>query len=77
MNKHRCAATSCARKIDIEYLMCAIHWRMVPQHIQSEIWSQYHRGQRHHTHPTERYLTLAQQAIHCVDEAVIASGAHA
>ena len=66
---HKCAATSCTRRIGTSYLMCFDHWKLLPKHLQTEIYAQYHSGLRKGDHPNDAYVTAVQQAIHCVEEA--------
>lgn len=43
--KHRCLAEGCKRAVDARYLMCGVHWRMVPLAIQRRVHDAYVPGQ--------------------------------
>lgn len=38
-----CFVPHCPRQIGQRMLMCARHWRMVPAHLQDEVWRTYRR----------------------------------
>ena len=66
-------ATGCKRRIDAKYLMCGQHWAMVPQHMRTAVWREYHSGLRTKSHPTPAYY----QAVYEAQKAVRAAEAQA
>ena len=67
----QCAAPRCSKAIHANYLMCGQHWMMVPPHIKTAVWREFHAGERKGTHPTREYAAAVQVAR----EAVIAKEA--
>jgi hypothetical protein len=48
--------------------MCARHWRMVPKHIQREIWATYRPGQEIDKRPSAEYMAAQRRAIDAVKD---------
>jgi len=36
---HTCHAAGCPREVEPKLLMCLRHWRMVPRHLQREVYA--------------------------------------
>lgn len=66
MTRHKCPAPGCPMQVDSKHLMCAAHWKMVPQDVQTAVYREYHRGIRTKTHPTPEHSTAVMQAIRAV-----------
>jgi len=62
MGMHRCAADGCSKQVKEEMLMCAMHWRRVPQQIKMAIWNHYKRGQDIST-VSEDYMKAYHAAV--------------
>lgn len=43
--KHKCLASGCKRQVDARYLMCGVHWALVPGDVQREVYAAYRAGQ--------------------------------
>ena len=59
---HRCAIDGCSRWIPRRYLMCRVHWRMVPPRLRDLVVVSYGAGR-----PSQRYRPLRREAIRCVE----------
>lgn len=66
MNKHTCHARGCEKPVPPKYLMCGVHWRMVPNALKARVWSRYRAGQEVTKDPTPAYLEAAQAAVDAV-----------
>ena len=64
--KHRCAAIRCTRLVPTNLLMCMKHWLMVPKHLATAVWREYHSGLRHRNHPTPEYWAAVEAAQNAV-----------
>jgi len=49
--------------------MCLRHWRMVPKHLQRDVWATYRPGQCDDKHPSEAWHEAANAAIAAVARA--------
>lgn len=65
---HRCHARGCRREVAPSLLMCPVHWRMVPRHLQRAVWQHYREGQEVDKRPSAAYLEAAAAAIAAVAE---------
>jgi hypothetical protein len=66
--EHHCHARECTKKVPPRMLMCGKHWRMVPSHLQDDVWATYRPGQEISKTPTREYLVAAKRAINAVAE---------
>lgn len=41
---HQCPVRQCIRDVQDQFLMCGVHWRMVPGHLQAAVWHHYRHG---------------------------------
>ena len=64
--KHTCHAKGCAVEVPPKLLMCLKHWRMVPPHLQRQVWHWYRPGQEIDKQPSAEYLTAMEAAIDAV-----------
>lgn len=48
--------------------MCSKHWRMVPRHLQNEVWRTCKVGQEVTKNPSAEYVIAQQAAIEAVAE---------
>lgn len=64
--KHTCHALNCGKAVPPKLLMCAKHWRMVPQPMQAEIWRHYRPGQEIDKMPTAAYLDIQKRCVQFV-----------
>lgn len=62
MTKRKCVALKCGRPVAEKYLMCGIHWSMVPPDLQSSVWREYFAGKRKKKHPTPEYFSAVEAA---------------
>jgi hypothetical protein len=69
MVKHRCLAEGCTRQLDARYLMCGVHWAMVPRDVQQEVYAAYTAGQTIAT-ASPAWHTAADKAVAAVRTAV-------
>jgi hypothetical protein len=60
---HKCAVRTCNKSVHNRYLMCPRHWCLVPQHIATAIYREYHYGMRRGIHPTREYAAQVQAAL--------------
>ena len=63
---HKCHAEGCNVAGPPRLLMCLKHWRMVPRHLQKEVWRYYRPGQEITKDPSPEYLEVMQKAIESV-----------
>lgn len=63
MADHRCHVSWCKTRCKPEYLMCGVHWAMVPKLLQFEVYRHYRVGQCEDMRPTRAYLEAARAAI--------------
>jgi len=62
--EHVCHAVGCDTPCHPRYLMCADHWKMVPQTIQACVYFEYTTGQCNgRVMPTKAYFDAARSAI--------------
>jgi len=62
--QHQCHARNCTAHCKPAWLMCSKHWRMVPKHLQREVWRHYVVGQCDlKPPPTEEWHKAADMAI--------------
>ena len=67
MSKHHCHATGCEVECRPTYLMCFIHWSVVPSVIQREVNRYYQTGQCDgEVTPSESWHKAADAAIGAV-----------
>lgn len=66
---HTCHANFCKKHCRPELLMCPSHWRMVPEDVQRDVYTNYRRGQCDDMRPSQEWFDAAQTAIACVAEA--------
>lgn len=66
MRLHHCHALDCRTPVKPELLMCLKHWRMVPRHLQQEVWRTYRPGQCDDMQPSEEWHAAADAAIAAV-----------
>lgn len=64
--KHLCHAKGCKTPVPPKMLMCLKHWRMVPRHLQRQVWAHYRPGQEVDKRPTREYLQVMDAAIDAV-----------
>ena len=64
--KHYCHARGCLNEVHPSLLMCSRHWRLVPTHLQREVWRHYRKGQEIDKVPSPSYLHAAADAINHV-----------
>lgn len=62
---HKCPVTGCVEQQPQHLLMCARHWRMVPQTIQAKVWETWKSGS------VREYLKARSDAIKAVNDLVI------
>lgn len=43
---NRCGALRCSKPIKPDFLMCGVHWALVPQALKDEVWAAYRAGDR-------------------------------
>lgn len=55
---HRCPLPGCHVDVPQHFLMCGMHWRMVPARLRSAVWDAYNAAHGHMT----RDLSAAQLA---------------
>lgn len=60
---HTCHARDCKVEVPPEKLMCLKHWRMVPGHMQNEVWKHYRNGQCDDKCPSREWIKAAKAAI--------------
>lgn len=65
-SQHTCHARGCCAVVPPRLLMCARHWRMVPDHMQEAVWATYSRGQERRMDPSDAYLEAAMAAVDAV-----------
>jgi len=58
---HACAVPGCGKRIALALLMCAPHWRMVPQPLQRAVYSKWRNG------GSKAYLAARDAAIKSVN----------
>lgn len=63
---HHCHARGCTISTTPEMLMCFKHWRMVPKHIQRQVWATYRSGQCDDKRPSRDWHAAADAAINAV-----------
>lgn len=63
MSSHKCHVPGCSKTVPPHLLMCAAHWRCVPQHLRNRVWKFYRRGQEFDKNPSVEYLAAAKEAI--------------
>lgn len=68
---HTCHIPNCTATVPPERLMCVSHWRMVPKHLQREVWRHYRRGQCDDKRPSTEYLAAARAAITAVEDKLL------
>jgi hypothetical protein len=67
---HECHAKGCTTQVPPALLMCAKHWRMVPQALKNRIWDTYQPGQeRGNVEPTDAYFEAQREAVEAVAKA--------
>lgn len=64
--KNVCYARDCERECKPEKLMCPKHWRMVPSHIQKEVYKHYRHGQAEGKKPSEDWILAVNAAVKAV-----------
>ncbi len=64
--EHHCHARNCKTNVKPELLMCYKHWKIVPKHIQSEVWANYRVGQCDDKNPSKEWHIAADKAIEFV-----------
>jgi len=69
MSRHTCHAEGCEVEIPPRMLCCPRHWRMVPKHLQAEIWRTYRPGQETDKQPSAEYLVAQRAAIEAIAQA--------
>lgn len=60
---HTCHARGCPTAVRPTLLMCARHWRLVPNAIQQEVYATYRRGQCDDRRPSLAWHEAASAAI--------------
>ncbi len=63
MEKHTCHVDNCNVVVPPKMLMCANHWRRVPQKEQLAVYKTYKPGQEVNKNPSNEWLTAAKAAI--------------
>ncbi len=63
---HNCHAIGCETPVSPRLLMCLRHWRMVPKHLQEDVWRHYRPGQEVTKNPTARYCLAQVRAVNAV-----------
>jgi UDP-N-acetylmuramoylalanine-D-glutamate ligase len=63
---HHCHAAACHQGVPPEMLMCARHWRMVPQALKREVWRTYRQGQCDDMQISHEYAVAARAAVTAV-----------
>lgn len=66
--KHRCLATGCKKTLEVRFLMCAAHWRLVPSDVQREVYAAYTPGQTVAT-ASEAWNQAVARAVRAVTDA--------
>lgn len=64
--RHECHALDCKCLVPPSMLMCAYHWRLVPEPLKKAVWRTYVAGQEIRKDSTDAYLDAAQDAIRAV-----------
>lgn len=65
--QHYCHVKGCQKRVAPKFLMCAPHWRLVPQGLQRAVWRLYRPGQEITKDPTPEYLEAARAACAYVE----------
>jgi hypothetical protein len=60
--RHACHWPSCRNEVPPKLLMCAAHWRRLPQPLRSRIWDTYRPGQEIDKNPSPAYVAAARAA---------------
>jgi hypothetical protein len=60
--RHACHWPECEKKVPPKLLMCARHWKTLPQSIRSAIWATYRDGQEIDKNPSREYVAAARAA---------------
>lgn len=66
--QHTCHARGCNVKTKPKMFMCLKHWRMIPQHMQDELWAVYVPGQEIRKDPSREYIEVAMRLVRYVQE---------
>jgi len=66
MSAHHCHARGCSKKCPPEHLMCGSHWKLVPAHLQRQVWDNYRPGQCDDKRPSRAWFEAADAAIDAV-----------
>jgi hypothetical protein len=59
---HHCHWPGCPREVPPKLWGCLAHWRMLPPHLQREIWRAYVPGQEITKTPSPAYVEAARKA---------------
>lgn len=62
-DKHDCPVDGCAAQVPRSMLMCARHWRLVPDALQSAVYRQWRRRQRDDDGAMADHLQACENAI--------------
>ncbi|AAN02136.1 gp82 [Mycobacterium phage Barnyard] len=65
-HEHVCHALRCNTPVEPKLLMCARHWRMVPQALKDRVWATYRPGQEETKDPSHEYVRAAMAAVNAV-----------
>lgn len=65
--QHYCHVKGCQKQVAPKFLMCAPHWRLVPQALKRDVWRLYRPGQEVTKDPTREYLEAAEAACKYVE----------
>lgn len=60
---HQCHARHCDKNVPAEMLLCWLHWKKVPKHIQHAVWRHYRIGQCDDKNPSREWHQAADAAI--------------
>jgi len=73
---HRCPINGCEATIHKRFLMCFVHWRMVPRPLQMRVYATYQRGQENQGigAASDAYVEAMAEAIRIVNEQERAAG---
>lgn len=64
---HKCWADNCNRQVPLRMLMCIAHWKLVPKHLQQDVWNAYTNGQEQdHSRINDNWKTAVDAAVRAV-----------
>lgn len=73
--RHECHWTTCRVNVPPRLWGCKKHWRMLPRHLQREIWRHYRPGQEIDKRPSAAYIETALKVQRWIAEEIKAGRA--